>query len=247
MLSEKMIDIGKELRTFIKELESLHTPNEMENPLFDKVFTILDLIEASSGYKYSWTICHGFMSGYYTTIMMRDNTLGKPRYMIPTPVNDNPCHISHDYDATTEDISIGLQTKGVADLSPLAVWQVYLFCKMYRVFYSAEAYQGEAIFSSSDLDVSIFKVQHDDDREDIWSALREIVLTDDDIQPKVYRIGNNYCVECLWWFPSKGLVRETIEYWNSNNKTKQKTESQEVLIPYNYFESYLKHKEHEEK
>lgn len=247
MMTEMLVNKGKELCTFIKEYEVQHSPYDSDRPLLEKTFKILNLIEVSPECDYSLTICHEFMSGYYTTLMLEGNTLGKPIYTIPAPVGDNPCLVSHDYDATTSDISIGIQTRGGMFLSPMIVWQIYLFCKMYRLFYSAEAYQGEVIFSSSDFNDSKFNVQYDEDREAIWEALREMVLTDDEIQPKVYKIGNNYCVECLWWFPAKGLVRETIEYWNGGNKTKEVMKNHEVLIPYNYAESYFKHKEHEEK
>ena len=223
-----LIAKGKQLWSLIQELESRYDFKEIikdNQILFDKVMLVFDSIEVAIGCNYSIDVCHEFMSGYYCTLFL-DSSL-----------------FSSSLEATSDDITIGLHTKENVQLEVSSIWQIYLFCRIYKGFIAAHWNYGQPIFDMEDICIDKLEVAHADDRKLLFFSFHDLSLSHKDICPKIYKSDEDtYHLECLWWLPFKGLVRETIEYKDMHHRTYEKKVNQEVLVPYSYVDSYYKHK-----
>ena len=227
-----LIAKGKELWSLIQELEGRYDFKEIQKDnqiLFDKVMPVFDLIEVTLGCSFSVDICHDFMTGYYCTLFLDSDLL------------------SSSIEADCYDVTIGLHTKDNIELTALSIWQMYLFCRIYKGFKAAQWKYGQPIFNMKGLNIDKLEVAHKDDRKQLFFSLIDLKLTDEDVSPKVYKSDDGcYHVECLWWFPFKGLVKESIEYKDMHHRTFERKVNQEVLIPYNYADSYYENRKEEE-
>ena len=212
-LSDALINNGKELWAFLSEVNVNLNVCDMEKndqPLFDGVMNILDLVQISKECKYNFSIIHEAFTGYFTTICLQGENL-KQR------------------EANNDDISIGLEVKNGVAINSMVIWQIYLFCKFYRGIDYAEWYYGKPIFEVSDIDPDKVMVAHEEDREHLKQIYSRLHVEKSSLLPQVIFDGSNYHVKCTWWFPSKGLVQETIDYSCCACKVSESNSNQQVL------------------
>ena len=212
-LSDALINKGKELWAFLSEVNVNLNVCDMEKndqPLFDGVMNILDLVQISKECKYNFSIIHEAFTGYFTTICLQGENL-KQR------------------EANNDDISIGLEVKNGVAINSMVIWQIYLFCKFYRGIDYAEWYYGKPIFEVSDIDPDKVMVAHEEDREHLKQIYSRLHVEKSSLLPQVIFDGSNYHVKCTWWFPSKGLVQETIDYSCCACKVSESNSNQQVL------------------
>ena len=212
-ISNVLVDKGIELWAFLREFNDnwdVTNLKKCNQPLFEGVMNILDLITISKGFQYELSSVHEAFSGYHTTITLQSGKIKEK-------------------DACYDDIAIGLETKEHLAITSMVIWQIYLFCKFYRGIDYAECYYGMPIFELSDLDSNKFIIAHGEDQERLKSAYSHLQVERSSILPLIISDGTNYRVKCTWWFPAKGLVQETIDYCCYDNKVSEYKSNQQVL------------------
>ena len=220
--SEEFAAKGKEVWSFLDELNSNYTTYELlqdDRPIFDGIMNILDLIEIEKGYEYRFSSIHEAFAGYFTTISVHGECMKEK-------------------DAAYDVVSIGLKPKVGFMMSSMAIWQIYLFCMFYRGIESAGWYSGTPIFEISDLDFAKLTCSNDDQTELLKHAFSQLRMEETSLLPQVTEYTANmfdthHQVKCTWWFPSKGLVTETINFRFSIFNEQKPRLWQKVLIPKN--------------
>jgi len=218
-ISDALLNKGKELWTFIREFNNnldITNLKKYNLPLFNGTMNILDLITISKGYQYELSCIYEAFSGYHTTITLQGEGMKEK----------DACH---------DDIAMGLETKGHPAITPVIIWQIYLFCKLFRGVDYAEWYYGMPIFEISDIDINKFRVVHEEDREPLRQAFAQLQVDKSLLLPQITsdQEGLIHHVKCTWWFPSEGLVQETISYYSARHRTMEYNSNKEIIIPYN--------------
>ena len=218
-LSDALLNKGKEFWTFIRKFNNKLDVTNLEKynlPLFNGAMNILDLITISKGCQYELSCIHEAFSGYHTTITLQSEDMKEK----------DACH---------DDIAIGLETKKHLAITPVIIWQIYLFCKLFRGVDYAEWYYGMPIFEFSDIDVNKFRVVHEEDRESLKQKFAQLQVDKSLLFPQIIsdQEGTIHHVKCTWWFPSEGLVQETISYYSAGYRAVEYNSNKEIIIPYN--------------
>ena len=226
-------DIKKALELFsaIHEVEKIYpNPAFMDGKLLmDHVFQVLDKIQPNEDASFNFNILHEAFIGYYATI--GNNGSGN--------------------------LSGGVQPIGKIN-TPSHFWQLYLFENLPRVIHGAERYMAQPLLQKQDFDMEKWLMCSSDDRCFMKMAFEANEFDIDKLLPKItkvkdeepknfspfwYPCNSYYNVECTWWFPCKGLVRESRDYADGNREFYSCSSHEDILITYNYEDSYFKHEQ----